>query len=79
MPSEPSIDEHLFVEILALNALEMKFQDPQPSQTEKIIVLIDCMNNSDGPFLLQQRLKLMNPVDLLSNIKIRYAHLFQDT
>ncbi len=42
----PTIDEHLFIETLALSALEMKFQDPQPSQIEKVIVLIDCMNNT---------------------------------
>ena len=38
---EDMIDEHLFVEVLALSALEMKFEDPQPSQVEKVIVLLD--------------------------------------
>lgn len=52
--SEPSnsrdvIDEHLFVEALALTALEINYRDPQPSDLEKIIILMERMNQSGGP------------------------------
>jgi hypothetical protein len=30
------IDEHLFVEALALTAFEVKYRDPQPSNPEKV-------------------------------------------
>jgi hypothetical protein len=30
------IDEHLFVEALALTAFEIKYRDPQPSNAEKV-------------------------------------------
>jgi hypothetical protein len=43
------IDEHLFVEALALTAFEVRYREPQPSNAEKIILLIERMNTSDGP------------------------------
>lgn len=43
------IDEHLFVEALALTAFEVKYREPQPTNAEKVsivslikVVLIDC-------------------------------------
>ena len=33
------IDEHLFVEALALTAFEIKYRDPQPSNAEKVSLL----------------------------------------
>jgi hypothetical protein len=30
------IDEHLFVEALALTAFEVRYKDPQPSNAEKV-------------------------------------------
>jgi len=47
--NEEYIDEHLFVEALALAAFEVVYRDPQPSEAEKIILLIERMNNSKGP------------------------------
>ena len=43
------IDEHLFVEALALIAFEVKYREPQPSNPEKITMLIERMNTSEGP------------------------------
>jgi len=34
------IDEHLFVEALALTAFEISYQDPQPSDAEKVSLSI---------------------------------------
>jgi hypothetical protein len=74
------IDEHLFIEILALSALEMKFQDPQPSQIEKVIVLLDWMNNSEGAKMMYQATggDPNDTIDLLALVKESYPHLFQD-
>ena len=57
--SQPCIDEHLFIEALALAAFEVVYKDPQPENTEKvspqktniiqIIMLIERMNHSKGP------------------------------
>lgn len=75
------IDEHLFVEVLALSALEMKFQDPQPSQIEKVIVLLDCMNNSEGAKKMYEASggDPNDQIDLLALIKQAYPNLFQDS
>lgn len=43
------IDEHLFVEALALTAFEIVYQEPQPSDAEKIILLMERLNHSQGP------------------------------
>jgi len=78
---EGIIDEHLFVEVLALSALEMKFQNPQPSQIEKVIVLLDCMNNSEGSKKMNEANggDPSDTIDLLALVKQEYPHLFQDS
>lgn len=35
-PEKDVIDEHLFVEALALTAFEVRYRDPQPSNAEKV-------------------------------------------
>ena len=74
------IDEHLFIEVLALSALEMKFQDPQPSKIEKVIVLLDWMNNSEGAKKMYEASggDPNDTIDLLALVKESYPHLFQD-
>ncbi len=47
------IDEHLFVEALALTAFEIVYKDPQPDPFEKIILLLEKMNISEGPAKVQ--------------------------
>jgi len=61
------IDEHLFVEAIALTAFEVVYQDPQPSNAEKvsdplfsnllilqIILLVERLNHSQGPTRVQK-------------------------
>ena len=48
------VDEHLFVEALALTAFEIIYQDPQPSDAEKIILLMERLNHSAGPQKVHQ-------------------------
>ncbi|CAI2376916.1 unnamed protein product [Moneuplotes crassus] len=47
------IDEHLFVELLALCSLEVYYIDPQPSPIEKIIYLVEKMTQSSGPAIFR--------------------------
>lgn len=47
--SKEVIDEHLFIEALSLAALEMSYRDPQPTELEKVILLLERMNHTDGP------------------------------
>jgi hypothetical protein len=53
------IDEHLFVEALALTAFEINYQDPQPTNAEKVSdfnFLIFCTDHSiDGEAQSQPR------------------------
>ena len=43
------IDEHLFVEILALAAFEVPYHGQQPSNAVKIILFLEKLNHSEGP------------------------------
>ena len=47
------IDEHLFIEALALAAFEVVYRQPHPSNLEKIILLVERMNYSQGPKRIQ--------------------------
>jgi len=47
--SEKCIDEHLFVEALAMTAFEIIYNEPQPEPFEKILLLLEKMNQSEGP------------------------------
>jgi len=38
---------------LALTAFEVKYRDPEPSNAEKIVLLIERMNTSEGPAKIQ--------------------------
>lgn len=44
MAEKEVIDEHLFVEALALTAFEVRYRDPQPTNAEKVNLLILIMN-----------------------------------
>jgi len=64
-PVQDFIDEHLFIEALALAAFEVVYREPQPSNIEKvskpsltdfplqIILLMERMNHSEGPLKIQ--------------------------
>ena len=74
------IYEHLFLDVPALIALEMRFQNPQPPQIEKVIVLIDLMNNSNGAKKMYEASEgdPHDQIDFLSIIKQVYQNLFQN-
>ena len=43
------IEHSLFVDLIALMALEMNYPDPQPSPVEKILIFIEKLSQSQGP------------------------------
>lgn len=47
------IDEHLFIEALALAAFQVVYKEPMPSNVEKIVLLLERMNYSEGPTKVQ--------------------------
>jgi hypothetical protein len=38
------IDEHLFIEIIALCAFQIQYRDPQPTDTEKVKKILNNTN-----------------------------------
>ncbi|CAD8113687.1 unnamed protein product [Paramecium sonneborni] len=77
------IDQHMFVESLALSALEISYNDDENlSQLEKIYFLIERLNQSDGPRIVQKQLGHTTcpsgqDWDLLYHIKKRFSWLIQ--
>ena len=43
------IEHSLFVDLIALMALEMNYPDPEPSPVEKILIFIEKLSQSQGP------------------------------
>lgn len=78
------IDEHLFIELLVLWALEVYYRDPQPSPIEKIIYLVEKMTQSSGPAIFRTR-KGRNGAgsgewnDFLLHLKLNYPYFFELT
>ncbi|CAD8117800.1 unnamed protein product [Paramecium sonneborni] len=77
------IDQHMFVESLALSALEISYNDDENlSQLEKIYYLIERLNQSDGPRIVQKQLGHTTcpsgqDWDLLYHIKKKFSWLIQ--
>ncbi|CAD8200353.1 unnamed protein product [Paramecium octaurelia] len=77
------IDQHMFVESLALSALEISYNDDENlSQIEKIYFLIERLNQSEGPRIVQKQLGHTTcpsgqDWDLLYHIKKRFSWLIQ--
>lgn len=78
------IDEHLFVEALALISEEVKYEDSDLTAVEKVCYLMERMSQSKGPakVLKQQghnRSSHGEIHDLLSLLKVRYAGILDHT
>lgn len=50
------LDQHMFVEALALCALEIPYLNPQPSDMQKMVNLLEKVNQSQGPTIIKMRL-----------------------
>lgn len=78
------IDEHLFVEALALTAFEITYQEPSPTNAEKIVLLMEKLNHSEGPQIVQKAIGKPrflsqqggDPSDLLYFIRLSHPEYF---
>ena len=80
--SKDIIDEHLFVEALALTAFEISYREPSPADVEKIILLLERMNHSEGPAKVQKaygktRFGHGESNDLLHILRQNYPQFFE--
>ena len=78
---EDVIDEHLFVETLALVANEVVYPEPEPSPVEKVCLLMERMNQSPGPKTVllatgHNRAGMPESDDLLCYLRDQYSYLF---
>ena len=74
------IDEHLFTEAVALCAFEVQYKEPEPSEVEKIIFLMERMSQSKGIQISQKKSgnSRMNlgKNDLISQIRSKFPEYF---
>ncbi|CAG9330376.1 unnamed protein product [Blepharisma stoltei] len=79
--SEDVIDEHLFVESLALVAAEVLYKEPEPTPVERICFLMERMSQSEGlsKVLIENghnRASAGECKDILVFLKARYPEIF---
>jgi hypothetical protein len=75
------IDEHLFVETLALVANEVVYPEPEPGPVEKVCLLMERMNQSSGPKTVllatgHNRAGMPESDDLLCYLRDRFSYIF---
>lgn len=76
------IDEHLFVEGLALIAEEVLYKEPEPNTVERICFLMERMSQSDGPAIVlrkvgHNRASCIESQDMLIHVRARYPEIFE--
>eukprot|EP00359_Climacostomum_virens_P003527 CAMPEP_0204908800 /NCGR_PEP_ID=MMETSP1397-20131031/7680_1 /ASSEMBLY_ACC=CAM_ASM_000891 /TAXON_ID=49980 /ORGANISM="Climacostomum Climacostomum virens, Strain Stock W-24" /LENGTH=589 /DNA_ID=CAMNT_0052078451 /DNA_START=143 /DNA_END=1909 /DNA_ORIENTATION=+ len=77
------IDEHLFVEAIAVISALVMYREPEPGIVERICYLMERMSQSPGPekVLLgngHNRATTGDPTDMLGLLRSRYPHMFGD-
>ena len=74
------IDQHLFVEALALIAAEINYIRPTPTPVHRICFLIERLNQSTGPIIVINSKSNSQPaiqrVDIIGPLKERYPYIF---
>jgi p25-alpha len=74
------IDQHLFVEALALIAAEVNYIRPTPTPVHRICLLIERLNQSTGPIIVINSKSNSQPavqrVDIINPLKERYPYIF---
>lgn len=76
------IDEHLFVEGLALIAEEVLYKEPEPNTVERICFLMERMSQSDGPEIVLRKVGhnrnfCVESQDMLIHLRSRYPEIFE--
>eukprot|EP01017_Pseudomicrothorax_dubius_P020550 TRINITY_DN2238_c0_g1_i4.p1 TRINITY_DN2238_c0_g1~~TRINITY_DN2238_c0_g1_i4.p1 ORF type:complete len:837 (-),score=175.80 TRINITY_DN2238_c0_g1_i4:158-2668(-) len=82
--SNLTLDQHSFVETLAVLSFEITYSDPQPSNLERICFFLEKLNQTQGPRKVFMSLgMIVTPeianIDLLSGIRRRYPHIFDNS
>jgi hypothetical protein len=77
------IDEHLFVEALALIAAEVLYKEPEPNAVERICYLMERLGQSDGPQKVMiacghNRAAAKESQDMTAFLRQRYPEVFQE-
>ena len=74
------IDQHLFVEALALIAAEINYIRPTPTPVHRICYLLERLNQSTGPVIVANSKSNSQPgvqrVDIITPLKERYPNIF---
>lgn len=76
---EESIDQHLFIEGMALVALEVEYDKFKLTNSQKLILLLERMNDSDATQKLSRYLgrTISKKFDIVSQIRLRFADHFK--
>lgn len=82
--SQNFIDEHLFVEGLALVAEEVLYKEPEPNTVERICFLMERMSQSDGPAVVLRKVghnrnSCVESQDMLVHLRYKYPEIFEFT
>jgi hypothetical protein len=82
--SQSFIDEHLFVEGLALIAEEVLYKEPEPNTVERICFLMERMSQSDGPAVVLRKVghnrnSCIESQDMLVHLRNKYPEIFEFT
>lgn len=82
--SQNLIDEHLFVEGLALIAEEVLYKEPEPNTVERICFLMERMSQSDGPSVVLRKVghnrnSCIESQDMLVHLRNKYPEIFEFT
>jgi hypothetical protein len=78
------IDEHLFVEAIAVISSLVMYREPEPGVVERICYLMERMSQSPGPekVLLgngHNRATTGDPTDMLGLMRAKYPQMFGET
>jgi hypothetical protein len=78
-PREPSVDQHLFVEGLALAALEVDYDKFKLTHCQKLILLLERMNDSEATQKLSRGLgrTISQKFDFVGQVRVKFADQFK--
>ena len=76
---EEAIDQHLFVEGLTLLALEIDYSQFKLTNAQKLILLLDRMNDSDASKKISRRLgrTISKKFDIVSGVREKFGEHFK--
>jgi hypothetical protein len=78
---EGVIDEHMFVEALAVCAVEIPYLNPQPTDVVKVFNFLEKLNHSKGTSVVRKQLGTTRAIgsmswDIMYEIRSKYPEMF---